>query len=79
MGPEVSLGKKIGKSCQNHPILVLIFWGSIPCVFCLYCALLKAVSHYDLSILPMSGMGLKKIGYGVRGYPVLNIGFFRIV
>ena len=33
---SVSLRKKIGKSSQNGPILVLKCWGSIPCVFCLY-------------------------------------------
>ena len=26
----------LGKSSQNSPKLVLIFWSSIPCVFCLY-------------------------------------------
>ena len=32
---QVWLKKNIGKSSQNNPILVLIYWGSILCVFCL--------------------------------------------
>ena len=44
--------KRIGKSSQNSPIIVLIFVGSMPCVFCLYVfVLLKVVSHDDLSVL----------------------------
>ena len=27
-----------GKSSQNSPKPVLVFWSSIPCVFCLYIA-----------------------------------------
>ena len=67
---QVSLVKKkqIGKSPQNSPIQVglLIFWSSIPCVFCLY-ALLKVVGYYDLTVLSMSVMGLKKNWDGVGG------------
>ena len=33
---QVSLWIFFGKSSQNIPKLVLIFWSSIPCVFCLY-------------------------------------------
>ena len=56
-----------GKSSQNNPKPVLIFWSSIPCVFCLYnYTLLKVVGYYDLSILSMSVMGFqKKSLYGV--------------
>ena len=43
---QISRKKIIGKSSQNNPILVLIFWDSIPCVSCLY-TLLKFVSHFD--------------------------------
>ena len=43
----------VGKSSQNSPKPVLIFWSSIPCVFCLY-TLLKVVGYYDLSVLSMS-------------------------
>ena len=32
----------LGISSQNNPIPVLIFWSSIPCVFCLH-TLLKVV------------------------------------
>ena len=49
--------KKIGKSSQNSSILILIFCGSIPCVFCM---LLKVVSHYDLIVLSMSVGGFHK-------------------
>ena len=51
-----------GKSSQNSPKPVLLFWGSKPCVFCLYIGptLLKVVSYYDLSVLSMSVMGFHK-------------------
>ena len=58
---QVSLGILFaGKSSPNSPKLV--FWSSIPCVFCLYklYTLLKAVGYYDLSVLSMSVMGFKK-------------------
>ena len=42
--------EKMGKSCQNSSIPVLIFSGSTPCVFFLF-TLLNVVSHYDLSVL----------------------------
>ena len=48
-----------GKSSQNSPKPVVIFWSSIPCVFCLY-ALLKVVGYFDLSDLSMSVMGFQK-------------------
>ena len=53
-----------GKSSQNSPKPVLIFWNSIPCVFCLYIprTLLKVVSYYDLSVLSMLMMGFLKKG-----------------
>ena len=36
-GSRVSLGIFVcGKSSENSPKPVLIFWCSIPCVFCLY-------------------------------------------
>ena len=50
---------KIRKSSTNSPILILIFCGGIPCVFCLY-TLLKVVSHYDLKVLSMSVTGFNK-------------------
>ena len=44
----------LGKSSQNSPKPVLIFWSSIPCVFYLYvqCTLLKVVGYSDLSVCP---------------------------
>ena len=57
-----------GKLSQNSPKPVLIFWSSIPCVFCLY-TLLKVDGYYDLSFLSMSVMGFqKKIGWMVGGF-----------
>ena len=61
---QVSLGKKsIGKSSQNSPIRVLIFWSSIPCRPYLYnlfvYQLMEVVSYYELSVLPMSVMGFQ--------------------
>ena len=48
----------------------LIFWSSIPCVFCLY-TLLKVVGYYDLSVLSMSVMGFqKKFGLGCQFYSI---------
>ena len=61
---QVSFGIFLGKSSQNSSKPVLIFFSSIPCVFCLY-TLLKVVSYYDLSVLSMSVMGFQKKGlYG---------------
>ena len=48
--------KKIGKSSQNSPIQVLIFCGSMPCVFSSHTSL-NVVSHYDFSVLFMAVMG----------------------
>ena len=59
VGPSLTLNFLVGKSFQNSPKLVVIFWSSIPCVFCLY-ALLKVVGYYDLSVLSMSVMGFPK-------------------
>ena len=57
-----------GKSSQNSSKPVLIFWSSIPCVFCLY-TLLKVAGYYDLSVLSMSVMGFhKKCQWGVGGW-----------
>ena len=59
-----------GKSSQNSPKPVVLFWSSITCVLCLYRpTLLKFVGYYDFSVLPMSVMGFqKKIGWGVGGW-----------
>ena len=62
---QVSLGFFWGKSSQNSPNPVLIFWSSIPCVFCLY-TLLNVVGYYNLSVMSMSVMvSKKKIGWGI--------------
>ena len=59
---------------------MLIFFSSIPCVFCLY-TLLKVVGYYDLSVLSMSVMGFnkKKFGWWVGGwgelYPIFLVFF----
>ena len=51
----------VGKSSQNSPKPVLIFWSRIPytCILSVY-ALLKVVGYYDLSVLFMSVMGFQK-------------------
>ena len=65
------------KSAQNSPKPVVIFWSSIPSVFCLLYTLLKVVGYYDLSVLSMAVMGFqkKKFGWSVGGwgelYPIL--------
>ena len=60
MGPGLTRNfVVVGKSSQNSPKPVLIFWSSIPFVFCLY-TLLKVVGYYDLSDLSMSVMGFQK-------------------
>ena len=48
---------------ENRPKIVLIFWSSIPCVFCLYTLLelVEVVGYYDLS---MSVMGFQKTEFG---------------
>ena len=72
MGPGLTRNFVCGKSSQNRPKPVLIFWSSIPCVFCLHihCTLLKVVSYYDLSVLSMSVIGFQKnkFGWGVGGW-----------
>ena len=62
MGPGLTRKTNIGKSCQNSPIPVLIFWSSILCVLCFYihCILLKVVSCYDLNVRSMSVMGSQR-------------------
>ena len=43
---EITMEVGVGKSSQNSLKPVLIFWSSIPCVFCLN-TLLKVVGYYD--------------------------------
>ena len=77
MGPGLT-GIFFGKSSQNSSKPVLIFWSSIPCVFCL-CTLLKVVSYYDLSVLSMSVMDFqKKVWMGVGGWGELYPSLFWI-
>ena len=53
---------------SNSPKTVLIFWSSIPCVFCLYMAKSSSKVIYDLSVLSMSVMGFQiKFGWGGVG------------
>ena len=59
---------------ENRPKIslnqyLLIFWSSIPCVFCLY-TLLKVVGYYDLSVLSMSVMGFQKKFGCCEFYPI---------
>ena len=69
----------VGKSSQNSSKPVLIFWNSIPCVFCLYIyTLLIVVDYDDLSVPSVSLMGFqkKKFGRGVGGWGELCKCFF---
>ena len=79
MGPGLS-EKNNGKSFQNSPIPILIFWSSISCVFCLYIHV-NVVCYYDLSVLSISVMVFqKKFGWGgwvSEFYPVLFRIFFN--
>ena len=68
----------VGKSSQNSPKPVLIFWSSIPCVgpiLSVY-TLLKVVGYYDLSILTMSMMVCQKKFGWLR--PIQFCGIFGI-
>ena len=72
---QVSLGIFFcGNSSHNSPKPVLIFWSGIPCVLCV-CILLKVVGYYDVSVLSMSVMGLKKKSLG-GGWVGCSIHFF---
>ena len=58
---QVSLGIFFGKSSQNSPKPVLIFWSSTVTMCILYVYILLTVfGFYDLSILSMSMMGFQK-------------------
>ena len=60
VGSGFTRKKIIGKSSENIPLLVLILWGSIQCLFVHLHTLLKVISHYDLSVVSMSVMGFQK-------------------
>ena len=80
MGPGLTRIFLWGKSSQNSPKPVLIFWSSKR-VFCLYKKylhkLLKVAGYHDLSDIYMSVMGFqKKLGWGVGGWGELSIQFF---
>ena len=61
MGPDLTQNFFWKKRPKIVLLLVMIFWGSIPCVFCLY-TLLKVVGHYHANVLSISVMVSKKIG-----------------
>ena len=46
VGPDLTLKKYNWKSSQNSPVLVPMFWGSIPYVFCLY-----TIRYYKLLVI----------------------------
>ena len=55
--------KKIGESSQNTPLPVLIFWRSIPCVFCLYVHYHKLlVVMFESSVHVSNGFPKEKFG-----------------
>ena len=58
MGPGVTR-IFLGRSSQNSPKPVLIFWSSIPlCIVYIY-TLVKVVGYYDLNVLSMSVMAFQ--------------------
>ena len=60
MGPGLSdFFFFFGKSSQNSPKPVVIFWSSIPRILSVY-VLLKVVGYYDLSVLSMTVTGFQK-------------------
>ena len=63
----------LGKSTQNSPKPVLIFFSSVPCVH----TLLKVVGYYDLIVLSMSVIGFqkKKFGWWVGGVSCIQLFF----
>ena len=65
VGPGLTLNF-FGKSSQNSPKPVLIFWNRIPCVFCLYNVIAKSYWLLWFECLSMSVMGFqtKKFGWG---------------
>ena len=75
-GVQVSLGIFVcfGKLSRNIPKPALIFWSSIPRVFCL-CTLPKVVGYYDLSVLSMSVMVFQKKKVCVGGVISIQIRF----
>ena len=64
MGPGLTQNFSFGKSSQNSPKPVVIFWSSIPlCILSVH-PLLKVVGYYDFSVLSMSVMGFQKKSLG---------------
>ena len=67
-----------GKSSQNIPKPVLIFWSSISCVFCLHIyTLLKVVSYYDLNVCPCQWWVSKKSLDGLWALFQVYFGFLE--
>ena len=77
---QVSLGifVVVGKSSQNSPKPVLIFWSSIHVFILSVYTWLKVVGYYDLSVLSMSVMVSKneEVWMGFETYPIF-FGFFN--
>ena len=60
MGPSLTRNFFCGKSSQNSPKPVLIFWSSIGILSVYTLSLIKVVGYYDLSVLSLSVMGFQK-------------------
>ena len=71
---QVSLKFFSGKSSQNSPKPVVIFWSSIPCVFCLYMCIAKSCWLLRFECSAHVSDGFKKKVWMVGG--VSSIQFF---
>ena len=79
---EVSLGicLFVGKSSQNSPKPVLIFWSSIPCVFCRYVAKSCWLLCFECSVHVSDGFPNKKFGWGwVGGVSSIQVFFWILL
>ena len=78
---QVSLGffSFFRKWSQNSPKPVLIFWRSIPCVFCLYICIANScwLLRFECSV-HVSGGFPKKVWMGVGGWGELHPIFFVV-
>ena len=67
-----------GKSSQNCPKPVLIFWNSIPWVFYIYIAKSCWLLLFECSVHVSDGFPKKKFGWGVDGWGEVYPSFFGI-
>ena len=83
VGPGLTRNIFFWKIFKNSPKPVLIFWSRgglvgpyTMCIMSVY-RLLEVAGYYDLSVVSMSVMGLKKIGFWGELYPIF-FGFLEL-